>query len=84
MSDKSEAWKAVWDLIHDHNPTFHEREESGLDCVLIEIRRLQASDTILAKAAEELKIVEREIGVPSEALKLMASSPPQHSEKPTP
>lgn len=38
-------------------------------------------EAFVTKATEELRIVEREIGVPSEALKLLESAP-QHTGEP--
>lgn len=47
MSDKETSWRAVWDQLAKHNPMFYEREETGLECVLLEIQRLQALDARL-------------------------------------
>ena len=37
-------WRAVWDQLRAHRPQFAERCDPELDCVLAEIRRLQALD----------------------------------------
>jgi hypothetical protein len=36
------GWKAVWAQLKQHNPKFFEAAGTGMECVLMEIRRLQA------------------------------------------
>ncbi|MDB6104094.1 MAG: hypothetical protein JWO52_4093 [Gammaproteobacteria bacterium] len=43
------GWKAVWAQLKQHNPKFFEAAGTGMECVLMEIRRLQALDVPIPK-----------------------------------
>jgi hypothetical protein len=51
------------------------RQSPGVSGTVIKFEEWAAVKRFIAKATEELRVVEREIGVPSEALKMIEAKP---------